>query len=179
MPTTVGAPYQRVIGTSPDSKDVLLQGAVEGHVLLKNTNGALPLKSPKLISLFGYSAKSFDRYSWGTPGWNSGSESLLPEQQSTASTVRPQVALNGTLPTGGGSGANQPAYMSSVFEALSQRAYDDGTHLWWDFHFDKSTVVDQSSDACIVAGNAYAAEGFDRSGYVTPRLLRIQSVVVI
>jgi beta-glucosidase len=39
------------------SKSTLLKGAVEGHVLVKNINNALPLKSPKHISIYGYDAK--------------------------------------------------------------------------------------------------------------------------
>ncbi|KAF3006151.1 hypothetical protein E8E14_006981 [Neopestalotiopsis sp. 37M] len=160
MPSKVSAPYQRIIGSSPDSKDVLLQGAIEGHVLVKNTNNALPLKSPQLISLYGYSARTFDRYAWGTPGWNNGEEA-----RSTADTSTTQIASNGTLFTGGGSGGNMPAYLSSPYEALSQRAYDDGTHLWWDFQYNsQNSQVDQGSDACIVIGNAYAGEGADRPG---------------
>ncbi|KAH8202780.1 hypothetical protein TruAng_003051 [Truncatella angustata] len=169
MPSNLAAPHQKVIGTSPDAKEVLLQGAVEGHVLLKNTNNALPLKSPQLISLFGYSAQAFARYSWGTPGWNGGQESLSLEEfalyhDDNILGPRSQIASNGTLPAGGGSGATQPAYLSSAFEALSQRAFEDDTHLWWDFQFDSNTGVDQSSDACIVAVNAFATEGWDRSG---------------
>jgi beta-glucosidase len=155
MPDDLMKPHQKVIAKSPSNKDVLLQGAIEGHVLLKNNNRALPLKSPKLISLFGYSAKSFDGYNPGANGWNGGSES--------AASVHLQIAPNGTLISGGGSGANQPAYVSSPFEALSLRAYEDGTSLWWDFH-SGNPGVDQSSDACIVVGNAFATEGWDRIG---------------
>ncbi|KAI8945933.1 glycoside hydrolase family 3 C-terminal domain-containing protein [Xylaria longipes] len=155
MAKDLSAPHQRVIATSPSNKDVLLQGAIEGHVLLKNDNGALPLKSPKLISLFGYSAKSYDSYNPGGYGWAEGSES--------SASVHMQIAPNGTLVSGGGSGGNQPAYVSSPFEALSLRAYEDGTSLWWDFH-NGNPQVDQSSDACIVVGNAFASEGWDRLG---------------
>jgi beta-glucosidase len=155
MPDNLAVPHQRVIAKSPSNKDVLLQGAIEGHVLLKNDNGALPLKSPQLISLFGYSAKSFDSYTPGAPEWNVGAES--------AASVYMQFAPNGTLVSGGGSGANQPAYVSSPFEALSLRAYEDGTSLWWDF-YSGNPQVDQSSDACIVVGNAFASEGWDRIG---------------
>ncbi|KAJ8105313.1 hypothetical protein ONZ43_g7476 [Nemania bipapillata] len=155
MPSNLAVPHQKVIATSPKNKDVLLQGAIEGHVLLKNVNNALPLKSPKLISLFGYSAKSFDSYTPGASGWNDGSE--------PTTSTHMQIAPNGTMISGGGSGANQPAYVSSPFEALSQRAYADGSSLWWDFH-SGNPKVDQSSDACIVVGNAYASEGWDRIG---------------
>ncbi|KAI1636846.1 glycoside hydrolase superfamily [Biscogniauxia mediterranea] len=160
MPDDLAAPHQSVIAKDPSSKEILLQGAFESHVLLKNTNSALPLKSPKLISLFGYSAKSFDGYTPSSSGWNDGSEALAPSDRTTP---RSQIASNGTLISGGGSGANQPAYVSSPFEALSLRAYEDDTSLWWDFH-SGNPRVDQSSDACIVVGNAFAAEGWDRTG---------------
>ncbi|KAI1503492.1 glycoside hydrolase superfamily [Biscogniauxia marginata] len=160
MPKDLAAPHQSVIGKSPSNKQVLLQGAIEGHVLLKNTNNALPLKSPKLISLFGYSAKGFDIYTPNGSGWHDGSEALAPSDRSPTHS---QIASNGTLISGGGSGANQPAYLSSPFEALSLRAYEDDTSLWWDFH-SGNPDVDQSSDACIVAVNAFAAEGWDRVG---------------
>lgn len=155
MPEDLSTAHQRVIATSPRNKDVLLQSAIESHVLLKNTKGALPLRSPKLISLFGYSAKSFSAYTPGAKDWNGGGES--------AAETHMQIAPYGTLISGGGSGANQPAYVSSPFEALSLRAYEDGSSLWWDFEGEDPSV-DQSSDACIVVGNAFATEGWDRPG---------------
>jgi beta-glucosidase len=38
----------------PVSQPILLQGAREGHVLVKNVNKTLPLKTPSLLSVFGY-----------------------------------------------------------------------------------------------------------------------------
>lgn len=158
-------PHETVIATDSSYKDTIYNGAVEGHVLLKNEKNALPLKSPKLISLFGYSAKAPDQDSPSSAGWNGGSQSIgsLDSITTNGTTVHSQIASNGTLISGGGSGANEPAYISSPFEALSIRAQQDGTHLWWDFHsFDPRP--DQSSDACIVAVNAFASEGWDRPG---------------
>ncbi|KAH9907186.1 glycoside hydrolase family 3 protein [Xylariomycetidae sp. FL2044] len=165
MPNDMGAPHQRVIAKSANTKDIVFQGAVEGHVLVKNTNSALPLQSPKLISLFGYSAKSFDSYTPDAAGWNGGAEALAPSDAiaNGSQTIRSQIASNGTLISGGGSGANQPAYLSSPFEALSLRAYEDGSSLWWDFH-SGNPKVDQATDACVVVGNAFASEGWDRVG---------------
>ncbi|KAK1138863.1 hypothetical protein N8T08_001734 [Aspergillus melleus] len=60
MPKDLNEAHQAVIGKSADSKNVLLQSAIEGHVLVKNTNNALPLRSPKLVSVFGYDAKAPD-----------------------------------------------------------------------------------------------------------------------
>ncbi|KAI1410715.1 glycoside hydrolase family 3 protein [Hypoxylon sp. FL1857] len=164
MPYDLSQPHQRVIAKSPSSKEILIQGAIESHVLVKNTNNALPLKSPKLISLFGYSAKSFDQYTPWAGGWNGGQESLAPvDLVQNGVESHTQIAANGTLISGGGSGANMPAYVSSPAQALSQRAYEDDTSLWWDFH-SGNPKVDQSSDACIVVGNAFASEGWDRVG---------------
>ncbi|KAI0026168.1 glycoside hydrolase family 3 protein [Xylariomycetidae sp. FL0641] len=158
MPKSLTAPHQQVVGKSASNKETLLQGAIEGHVLVKNTNHALPLRSPRLVSLFGYSAKAFDAYTPDASGWNGGSEA-------TAYAGVPARALayapNGTLVSGGGSGANQPAYASSPLEALSQRAYADGSSLWWDAQ-SGAPHVDAASDACVVAINAWASEGYDR-----------------
>ncbi|ORY67003.1 glycoside hydrolase family 3 protein [Pseudomassariella vexata] len=163
MPSELSSPHEVVIGTNSSYKRVLFDGAVEGHVLLKNKDNALPLKTPRIVSLFGYSAKAPDRY---TTDENIGNEALAPEDISimeTKSNIISQYASNGTIISGGGSGANQFPYMSSPFEALSQRAYEDGSFLYWDFHSSNPTVNAQS-DACIVDGNVYATEGQDRPG---------------
>lgn len=66
---------------------------------------------------------------------------------------------------GGGSGANNPAYVSSPLAALNERAYEDGSQLVWDVTNINSTAsVDRASDACIVFINAWASEGYDRPG---------------
>jgi len=162
LPRDLTRPHAWVVSpanATRSNRDILFNGAVEGHVLLKNEHNALPLKSPRLISLFGYSAKAPDHYTPGSGGWNSGANSLAPSDRPIIS----QIAANGTLYTGGGSGANQPSYVSSPFEALSIRARNNGTKLWWDFH-SFSPSVDPTSDACIVVGNAFASEGWDRPG---------------
>ncbi|KAJ9138108.1 Beta-glucosidase [Pleurostoma richardsiae] len=165
MPKDLSVPHEAVIARNASFKDTLYNGAVEGHVLLKNENNALPLKSPKLISIFGYSATAPAQYNYGTSGWNGGSQSLssLDSITTNGTTVHSQIASNGTLVSGGGSGANEPAYISSPFEALSIRAQQDDTNLFWDF---KSFAprVDPASDACIVDVNAFASEGWDRPG---------------
>ncbi|KAI0147436.1 glycoside hydrolase superfamily [Xylariaceae sp. FL1272] len=162
MPGALTSPHQKVIAKSPDSKPILLQGAAEGHVLVKNSNGALPLKSPDLISLFGYSAKAYDSYQSGTNGWNLGDEPIAALDPFSNNPVV-IYAPNGTMISGGGSGANMPAYVSSPFEALSQRAYEDGSSMYWDFS-SSNPQVDTTTDACIVVGNAWATEGNDRYG---------------
>lgn len=53
-------PHPVVDARNASSRPTRLAGAVEGHVLVKNNNQALPLKSAEMkqISIFGYSAKA-------------------------------------------------------------------------------------------------------------------------
>jgi len=54
VPGSLTSPHKFVNGRTAASASTLLQGALEGHVLVKNTKKALPLKNPQYISLFGY-----------------------------------------------------------------------------------------------------------------------------
>lgn len=56
MPADMHAPHNLVDARDPASDEVILQAAVEGHVLVKNTNNVLPLQKPKFMSIFGYDA---------------------------------------------------------------------------------------------------------------------------
>lgn len=168
IPADLTQPHERVIGWNSSYQDVIYQGALEGHVLVKNENDVLPLKSPQLISLFGYSAKAPDAFDAGTSGWNSGSYPAAAEDLFTQDfgdytlSAGSGIARNGTMVSGSGSGANQPAYISSPFGALSDRAQKDYTGLYWDFT-STDPDVDSTTDVCIVDVNAYASEGWDRS----------------
>ncbi|KAI1178126.1 beta-glucosidase M [Nemania sp. FL0916] len=166
-------PHRIVDARNISSRKVLLDGAVEGHVLVKNVKGALPLKKPKLLSIFGYSARSPDQWNYksngGVAAWTFGGESAYLGRDTTVGFAGvidgnfSQIAPNGTLFSGGGSGAVTPASVSAPYDALMQRAYDDGTALMWDFHSPEPDVV-SISDACLVIVNAFASEGFDRPG---------------
>jgi beta-glucosidase len=171
MPAKVTEPHQIVDARDPKARKVLFQGAVEGHVLVKNTKNSLPLRSPKMISVFGYSAKSPDVYAPGGDGmtsysWTFGTESSNPrevqagfdgEVEANYSTI----ARGGTIIHGGGSGATTPAMFISPFEALRMRAYQNGTAVFHDF-VSAQPVVDSASEYCLVFGNAWASEGYDR-----------------
>jgi beta-glucosidase len=148
MPSSISADHQAVVATSKAAQSVLLQSAIEGHVLAKNQNNALPLKSPKLISVFGYDAYSPMSYT-------------LAGSLSFSTAERSILYQNGTLYTGGGSGSNSPAYIDSPIEAIQRRAYADGSSVLWDFTSEKPTV-NYVSDVCLVFINAYATEGVDR-----------------
>ncbi|KAF7188364.1 putative beta-glucosidase M [Pseudocercospora fuligena] len=121
-----------------------------GTVLVKNVDGALPLKKPRFLNIYGYDAKLPDS-PWTTParfgggydvnfGWNT---------------------FNGTLVTGGGSGSNTPSYVVSPFEAIQRRIVADRGTVRWDFAAVNPTVY-ANADACLVFINAYASESFDR-----------------
>ncbi|KAL4898937.1 putative beta-glucosidase M [Aspergillus multicolor] len=149
MPSSPDAPHEAVIATSEEAKPILLQAAIESHVLVKNTNNALPLKSPKLISVFGYDAYAPLKYDLSN-NFNFGGD-----------RERSDLYQNGTLYVGGGSGQNSPAYIDAPIDAIKRRAYEDGSSVLWDFTSEEPTV-DYTSDVCLVFINAYATEGYDR-----------------
>ena len=148
MPKDPNTEHQRVIARSPASKETLLQSAIEGHVLVKNTNQALPLKSPRLVSVFGYDAK--------------GPETLEYTEISLAGNS-PLIQKNHTQWVGGGSGENSPAYVDAPIDALQRQAYEDGSSILWDFN-SIDPLLDPTSDACLVFINSYATESQDRQG---------------
>lgn len=165
-------PHRIVDARNMSSQRTLLDGAIEGHVLVKNIKNALPLKKPRMLSIFGYSARSPDQWNYKANGgiapWTFGGESAYLGRDVNAGFagvigIYSQIAPNGTLFSGGGSGAVTPASVSAPFDALQQRAYDDGTALMWDFFSPDPDVV-STSDACLVMVNAFASEGFDRAG---------------
>ncbi|KAH6682771.1 beta-glucosidase-related glycosidase [Halenospora varia] len=148
LPKGLTSQHVFVDAKSPSSKQVLLDSAIEGHVLVKNTAGnlGLPLQSPQLVSVFGY-----DAVSQRINPYNTGS--------------RFSQIQNFTMIVGGGSGANNPSYISSPLEALSERAYQDNSQILWDVTNVNSTAqVDAASNACLVFINAWASEGYDRPG---------------
>lgn len=167
IPKSNSAVHERVIGWNASFQETLYQGAVEGHVLLKNVDNALPLKAPQLLSVFGYSAKSPDSYGPSNSGSSAGAYGLGPADEYYLTVGGASVEfgsginVNGTIVSGGGSGANNPTYISSPFDALAARARKDYTALYWDFE-STNPAVDPTSDACIVDVNAFASEGWDR-----------------
>lgn len=173
MPLKLSEPHDIVDAVDPADRSLLMQGAVEGHVLVKNVNGALPLKSPRLLYLAGYSAREPDQNSplATTYGWALSSESSLETISAFSYALlgaepasrSPVAARNGTIISGGGSGGVAQSVFSSPFNALVNRAADDGTMLFWDF-VEAAPTPDAAADACIVFGNAWATETMDRAG---------------
>lgn len=144
---------------------------------MKNSNNALPLKSPKTLSIFGWDA---------TSGLNTSSDAILFEFGATTAQTYidgadyndvsyylifggidppdihpPQIALNGTLLGGAGSGAITPSSSTSPYDAIQRQAALDGTTIYTDFVSQNPAV--RASDTCLVFINAFSQEGADRS----------------
>ncbi|KAL1874818.1 hypothetical protein Daus18300_003359 [Diaporthe australafricana] len=171
LPQNLNKPHSIIDARNSSFKSTLFDGAVEGHVLVKNTKNALPFGKPRMLSLFGYSATQPGQYNIEPPGgtvWTLGAEAADPLsvlQGFLGNLTYPfdQIAPNGTLFCGGGSGANSAALGNSPMDALQQQAASDDTALFWDFR-SATPNVNGASDACLVFGNAWASEGSDRPG---------------
>lgn len=174
MPRKLDEPHDIIDARDPTARQTLISGAVEGHVLVKNTKSTLPLRSPKLLSVFGYSAKSPDVFAptkgineASTFQWKYGAEVISGEEIWSGfrgKHFHPQfsvMGMNGTMIHGGGSGATTPVSFLSPFEALKLRSHMDNVGILHDFE-SRKPVVHPGSDACIVFGNAWASESYDR-----------------
>lgn len=178
-----------------EAEDTILQSAVEGQVLVKNINNALPLGKPRALNLFGYDAiagmnKSSDGLTLGEQGLGNtqsytdgkpftvldfylSSAEVLPDPH-----AGPTVALNGTLLSGGGSGSITPNSSVPPYDAFKQQAARDNTTLYTDFNSSAPDVVSPSSP-CIVFINTQSSESWDRSslsdGYSDDLVLHVAS----
>lgn len=166
MPANVAVPYTPIDARKASSKPILFAGAVEGHVLVKNINNALPLKEPRMLSIFGYSAKTPDSNNIGSnSAWIYGGEPYAPPSELVGTGFDPNmqapIAMNGTMYSGGGSGATSQSLLSSPMDAITQQCWEDDTAMFWDFA-NSDPLVEATSSACLVIGNAWATEGFDR-----------------
>lgn len=170
MPKNIIEPHKIVDARDPAARKTLYDGAVEGHVLVKNTKDTLPLGKPQLISAFGYSANTPAFFAPGRDlklfQWQLGAETISTEEVIAGALGTPgnasSIGINGTLFGGCGSGAITPANAISPIEALRARTYHDGTALFADLA-SPDPVVDPASDVCIVFGNAFACEAYDRT----------------
>lgn len=143
----------------------------ESLVLLKNNNAnglGLPLNKPKTISIFGAHA-----------GPSIAGPNLPFSVQGTPSDI-----YQGHLSSGGGSGELALGYLSTPFQALSERAVQDRSMIWWIMNntytsssgsgplgnLGSGTSISASfanyalnSGVCLVFINAASGEGKDRS----------------
>ncbi|WZH46935.1 glycoside hydrolase superfamily [Fusarium acuminatum] len=158
-------PHEQVEARIPESRPTLLEGAIAGHVLVKNENNTLPFqKNPKMISVFGYDATVAATKNTGKLfelGYASSPEmaqAVLGNEEHFD-----QAAKGGTIVSGGRAAANSPPYISDPLSAIQKRAAKDGDWVNWDLSsFDPD--VNGASDVCLVFINAMATEGWDRDG---------------
>ncbi|GAO17030.1 hypothetical protein UVI_02021960 [Ustilaginoidea virens] len=174
-------PHEPVDARDARSKPVLVQGAISGHVLVKNRDRALPLKRLKMISVYGYDAavpeaKNTDAlFQLGYMSSKEMGQAVLGKEYHFD-----QAARGGTIVSGGRAGSNAPAYISDVgsrplplfrlffwflypLSAIQQRAEKDDTWVNWDVG-SSDPDVNGASQACLVFINAMATEGWDRAG---------------
>ncbi|KAF2438927.1 glycoside hydrolase family 3 protein [Karstenula rhodostoma CBS 690.94] len=141
--------------TGPSSRDVrgdhaklIRKHGAAGSVLLKNTNGALPLKAPKNIAVFGNDAA-----------------------EPTKGQLNQQNFEYGTLVAGGGSGTGQLTYVVTPLRAIQERAAQDNAKIvqYWlnntliaDIDIDTLLIPDRP-EVCIVLLKTWAEEATDRA----------------
>ncbi|KAI1367774.1 glycoside hydrolase family 3 protein [Xylaria arbuscula] len=157
-------PHEQVDARDPQSRDVVLEGAIAGHVLVKNDK-ALPFpKKPVMLSVFGYDATVSPTKNTDTL-FQLGYTSSAEMGQAVLGTEQhfDQAARGGTIVTGGRAGANGPAYVIDPLSSIQHRARADGTWVNWDLT-SFNPDVNGASDACLVFINAIATEGWDRDG---------------
>lgn len=159
MPSDVLKPHDLIDGRDPSANPILFQGALEGHVLLKNENEALPFHSIRKLGIFGYSANT-PPLAHPTEGntsdtWVVGKAPIWGLDEETL------IGPYGTLWGGGGSGAITPSVFISPQDAIEAKAKQDGFALDEQLTTAKP-VVKPGTDACIVFGNVWATEGHDR-----------------
>ncbi|KAG5952471.1 hypothetical protein E4U53_000776 [Claviceps sorghi] len=127
MPNLVTDPHTVVEARDPRNQSTILQGAIEGHVLVKNEKHTLPLRSPKMLSIFGYSANTPPNWTAAEDverSWTYGKAAVLGRNEN-----RTVTAPLGTRFGGGGSGAITPTTSSSPRDALVAKAAEDGFTL--------------------------------------------------
>ncbi|KAJ4005979.1 glycoside hydrolase 3 [Fusarium irregulare] len=158
-------PHEQIEARIPESRPILLEGAIAGHVLVKNENKTLPFKkNPKMISVFGYDAtvaptKNTDKlFELGYTSSQEMGQAVLGDEHHFD-----QAARGGTIVSGGRAAANSPPYISDPLSAIQARAAKDGSWVNWDLT-SANPSVNGASDVCLVFINAMATEGWDRDG---------------
>ncbi|KAG2032842.1 glycoside hydrolase family 3 protein [Suillus americanus] len=100
------------VNVQADHYRIVREIGAAGTVLLKNTNGALPLNKPKNMVLIGSDAG---------PGKYGPNEFLFGG------------GVDGILAQGWGSGTGTFSYLISPLEGIQERARQDGSSVSWDF----------------------------------------------
>ncbi|KAF2008822.1 glycoside hydrolase family 3 protein [Aaosphaeria arxii CBS 175.79] len=138
-------------GVRGNHSDIIRQVGAAGTVLLKNKNGALPLKDRMNIGLFG-------------------NDVSYPVVGSVFRDIgdSPEGYEMGTLDVGGGSGTVRHTKLVTPLEAIQKRVESTGGRV--QMLFDNDIVagglfrtIYPTPDACLLFLKAFATEGSDRS----------------
>ena len=139
LPIDFLAKHNLTEARDPASDATVKQGAVEGHVLVKNVNGALPLKKPKLMSIFGRDAtiplvnnpdgSTYNGYTFGFQSVNITSSQIIQAVVQDVNSTIPETGTLGTLVTGGGSGTAIPSYWFDVSYPVSLLYYANSSAI--------------------------------------------------
>ncbi|KAJ7034682.1 glycoside hydrolase family 3 protein [Mycena alexandri] len=130
------------VDVQEDHYKVVREIGAASTVLLKNTNGALPLKKPRSIVLVGSDAGP------GKVGPNEFAD---------------QGGLDGILAMGWGSGTANFTYLVSPLEAIQRRARDDRTSVSWildDFDTDRAGNMAIGRSAALVFISSDSGEDY-------------------
>ncbi|KAM0322964.1 hypothetical protein ACHAQA_009063 [Verticillium albo-atrum] len=160
----------KVVDVRDDHAKLIREVGAAGTVLLKNTNGTLPLKAPKIIAVYGDDAA--DQLVSSTPVEAIGSFEILPG----TGGYSPLMTKVGTLAAGGGSGTGRFANLVSPLDAIRARARKDGALVQYivsnDLVLGMSVGTSQDSlvgpfinpapEVCLVFLKSYASESTDR-----------------
>ncbi|KAE9402448.1 beta-D-xylosidase/beta-D-glucosidase [Gymnopus androsaceus JB14] len=138
----------------PGTAELIKEIGTSSVTLLKNIGG-LPLKKPRSIAVLG----------------NDATDNVLGTNACGSSNDNCDINnLNGTLTTGGGSGANYAPYIITPLDTLKRRAIQDGseigaivTHVNNEFAESAiATLLTQTGvDATLVFVNRWSTEGLD------------------
>lgn len=129
--------------------ELIRKHGAAGAVLLKNVDGALPLKAPRNIAVFGNDASD-------------------PTQSSVLNQNNYEY---GTLVAGGGSGTGQLTYLVTPLRAIQDRAAQDGglVQYWLNNTLIASTDISTLliprgvPEVCLVMLKTWAEEAADRA----------------
>jgi beta-glucosidase len=151
----------------PATMDLIRQIGEDSATLLKNTNGALPLKNPKVLAIIGSDAGPN-----ALSGLNAGGENHYPVGNvvspcsSRLHNIPQIMTQNGTLSLGGGSGWAIPPYLVTPYESIAYRARKMNSQVYSVFNdtaYNEAGMTVQVADTALVFVRAFAVEGRDRA----------------
>ena len=145
-----------------DHAQIIHDIAAQSTILLKNTNGTLPLKAPKNIGVFGNDAADL------TTGLYNYANLNYP--------ASPGYDF-GTIAVGGGSGQGRFTTLVAPLEAIKRHAMQDNGVVQYILSNDvitapggsflgpSGTTTYPEPDVCLVFLKTWVSEGYDRSEY--------------